>query len=93
MVFFDPVNEAGDEHRASVEGDPDLRIVLDGAFPAIDRSMGFMCWVQAHPRSSTRIGYTTSGDAALAASSAAYAREWQEAMGCKRTATEKEVKP
>jgi hypothetical protein len=39
------------------------------------------------------IGYTTSGDAALAAASAAYAREWREATGCKRTATEKEVKP
>jgi hypothetical protein len=41
----------------------------------------------------TGIGYTTSGDASLAASSAAYAREWREAMGCKRTVTEKEVKP
>jgi hypothetical protein len=39
------------------------------------------------------VGYTTSGDAALAAASAAYAREWREAMGCKRTATDKEVKP
>jgi hypothetical protein len=39
------------------------------------------------------VGYTSSGDAALAAASAAYAREWREAMGCKRTATDKEVKP
>jgi hypothetical protein len=31
------------------------------------------------------VGYTTKGDAALAAASAAYAREWREAMGARRT--------
>jgi len=30
------------------------------------------------------VGYTTNGDAALAAASASYAREWREAMGSKR---------